>query len=1059
MDLNICPICGSNYILDEKQNRFYCRYCGHIQAAHPMSNEETTLLYNASQKLRLADFDEARELYEDIVRSFPENAEAYWGLTLCEYGIKYEDDYDGKKIPTCYSARYESFLENRNYKKALEYADEQLKNYYISQANRIEEIRKEWVNKAAKEPAYDIFLSFKDSEDGERTTDSYDAHELYNILTGLGYRVFFSRVTLKDKSGENYEPYIFAALNSAPLMLVFASKPEYINATWVRNEWMRYLARIRNKQKREDSLCVVVKGFSPSSLPSALKNRQMLMYDEITFIKNLEAYVDKVLRASRTITPTIQRKEVAVSKKKGKKSIEAIETVSATTMIKQPRHSHTEDVSKRQIGSYQIPVLSASEESKLTEAEIYLSTKNFEKAKQIYESVLAANPTNPKALLERLLADAQQLTLRDWIANCLPTQNNIAPVLEIINYSPAETAYPLLDAYASYTLVLAKKEQYKRCRSLYERIARYDAPSINELHLKLFSQVMTKPLNEDSIGVVKAVLPYLVSNEEEYKRALLTVSRECIKLDLFADAKTFMGTYATYYDFNADIYLLSLQASLHQKTVSGVFAALIRDHDFDPLCKDLPLDEKDIDVLFGKQVDYALMLIEKKPESALEFIKFLLSYRYTRRDEFIRRGIALCIHYPGEYTAPLLDAFLSTYTGDMIDDYIQAYIDFIAACLDKQLFDAASKYVGKLQETAQDDKRVYDFKIALQCQVDPAHLKDGIHRLSDYSDLESLIALRGEGKVLPLIRPYLIACLNSPNIKEAAVVFDAICAYFPKEEDAEMMAYIKKMGEICHKKREFELAGKYYSIVVTHNTMDHASYWALLQAKLKCNDDNGLIRQEVPLSEFIEFENAKLSAGGDKAALTRYITCDTKQKEWASSADKKRTIKAAKQVRRKKAKKIFIIIAVLGAVTITGLVALLGVLHFVVMPQKMISEATSLVLQQRYDIAIANLEGITYGESGNVRNMAYAGKAFSAKRYEEGISYVLNAGGTVDVVFDPNGGEADTTRQVIKPRAAFINNNAYKEGYDDFEWILTNFALHIDGASYAASLSFRAYYF
>ena len=54
-------------------------------------------------------------------------------------------------------------------------------------------------------------------------------------MTAKGYKVFFSRITLEDKLGMQYEPYIFAALNSAKVMLAFGTKYEYFHAVWVKN--------------------------------------------------------------------------------------------------------------------------------------------------------------------------------------------------------------------------------------------------------------------------------------------------------------------------------------------------------------------------------------------------------------------------------------------------------------------------------------------------------------------------------------------------------------------------------------------------------------------------------------------------------------------------------------------------------------------------------------------------------------------------------------------------------------------------------------------------------
>ena len=116
MSENTCNVCGANLIY--KDGRWVCPACG-LTRAEDISNEESTLLYNALQKLRMASFDDAEDAYRDIVDKYPKNSEARWGLVLAKYGIKYEDDYDGRKLPTCYAATMESFLSDKEYLAAL----------------------------------------------------------------------------------------------------------------------------------------------------------------------------------------------------------------------------------------------------------------------------------------------------------------------------------------------------------------------------------------------------------------------------------------------------------------------------------------------------------------------------------------------------------------------------------------------------------------------------------------------------------------------------------------------------------------------------------------------------------------------------------------------------------------------------------------------------------------------------------------------------------------------------------------------------------------------------
>jgi len=290
MSQNVCNICGANY--EYHNGRWKCPACGAFKAEE-LSNEEVTLLYNAAQKLRLSDFDEAEKAYADIIEKFPKNPDGYWGRLLSRYGIKYEEDFDGRKIPTCYATSIESVITDKDYLKATELADQETRAYYNLQAQYIERVRKEWVEKARKEKPYDIFICYKDSDlaNGiERTQDSIAAQELYIHLIEQGYRVFFSRESLRGKVGEKYEPYIFNALSTARVMIVYGSSAEYITSTWLKNEWHRYYKRMVAGEKNANSLLIACDGFSASELPHALSSRQCFVANSPSFYLELDKH-------------------------------------------------------------------------------------------------------------------------------------------------------------------------------------------------------------------------------------------------------------------------------------------------------------------------------------------------------------------------------------------------------------------------------------------------------------------------------------------------------------------------------------------------------------------------------------------------------------------------------------------------------------------------------------------------------------------------------------------------------------------------------------------------
>ena len=1051
-DTNICPNCGSPYSLDKAGN-LVCRFCGYVKPKAPTSEEES-LLYAAAQALRLASFEEAEEMYQDIVERFKKCAEAYWGLTLCQYGIKFEDDYDGKKIPTCYATQYESFLENPNYKKAISYASEEQKAFFENTALRIEKTRKEWIEKAEKEPPYDIFLSYKDTEDGKRTDDSYDAHELYNTLTGLGYRVFFSRVTLAGKTGENYEPYIFSALNSAPVMLVFASKPEYVTSTWVKNEWSRYLSRIRNGHKQEGSLAVIFRNFSPSALPRALSGLQNLKYGEITFLSNLKSYVDKYIEAAKASSFQIKRKEVAIAKKQGKKSLEAVKAESITSLSKKKRSSGTLNVERRQIGGSNVGRLSANEESKLAQAEIYLSRKDFKKAESLYEEVLEKSPKNAEANIGKTLCAAKKGDLRSYVASHYEKEEEINGLLEVANHASEETANKILQGFADGVITLVELDaNYFGALSIFTKITEYDSKPTNELPKTLLELCQNEYCQkegkaEDCIDLVIEILKYL---PEERHGALKIFVDAAKKKQDYAGAVKLYENHLNYEDVDANDYLDYLQMKGEFATENDLLSHVGESGDFSCFTNDLPLHSEEIDDLFDILSSWAIKYFKLYPRSAPKYIPFLAAYRFPRRDEMIKKAVDYCCAEADSENADLLDGILNSFGNDAFDEFSAAILRFVEAAKKKCRFYLAERFLSRLIEYDPDNASLYEKRLLAHLGQDElSSLSYNITILDDYKDIETLISLRGKKKVSEVLAPYLDACLKVDTSFEKAIkVFESLCAYLPQEESDVLKAYLEKMAPLCQKKSFFGYAEKFYSALISLSPMAHAPYWGLLQSKLRCKEEKELIDCDTPLSEFDEFENAKLAASGDKEALAHYIDIEMRQSE----AIKERQGKA---LAKKKKKRRHIFFGVLLGLFLAVAAAMTALTFTTFIPSGKVSSASASIRNGNYQEAINTLSDLSYGESKNLLNMAYAGSFFSKNDYEQGIDYVTKAGGETTVHYDAKDGSTDKTEEIIRPKKKNIDNEAFKLGYDA-SWKQTKFQLDIDN-KYSASLWLEATY-
>ncbi len=306
-----CKICGGQLELDEYVPSAECPYCGTITTFPKVSDSQKENLYNRAEHFRQNnEFDRALAQYEKIIELDASDPEIYWGMTLCRFGIEYvEDPASHQRVPTCHRVQYDSILSDSNYQLALEYADYSQRALYEAEAEKIANIQRSILAISRQEKPFDVFICYKESTDGgSRTKDSAIAQDIYYQLTNSGLKVFFARITLEDKLGQQYEPYIFAALNSAKVMLVIGTKPEYFDAVWVKNEWLRYLELLKKDSSR--LLIPCYKDMNVYDIPDALSMLQAQDMAKIGFIQDLLRGIDKVLKAK----PANERK-AAVSEK------------------------------------------------------------------------------------------------------------------------------------------------------------------------------------------------------------------------------------------------------------------------------------------------------------------------------------------------------------------------------------------------------------------------------------------------------------------------------------------------------------------------------------------------------------------------------------------------------------------------------------------------------------------------------------------------------------------------------------------------------------------------
>lgn len=240
-----CRMCGGDIAVTEEMTVADCRHCGSRQTVPTLDSGKKIVFFSrANRLLRACDFDKAAGVYQSIAEEFPTEAEAYWGLVLCRYGVSYLDGPEtGKKVPACHRASCVNVLDDADFEQVQENAEPAARRVYREEAKAIERAREAVIAQAEKEAQYDIFICHKETrEDGSRTAESFLAQEIFDTLTQEGFRVFFCREILDERSSARYEPAVFSALNSARVMLVFGTDYEHFNSPWVKNVWSRFLA-------------------------------------------------------------------------------------------------------------------------------------------------------------------------------------------------------------------------------------------------------------------------------------------------------------------------------------------------------------------------------------------------------------------------------------------------------------------------------------------------------------------------------------------------------------------------------------------------------------------------------------------------------------------------------------------------------------------------------------------------------------------------------------------------------------------------------------------------
>ena len=425
-----CKMCGGALEVQPEQTTAVCGYCGTQQTLPRLDSDRRANLYDrASHYRRNNEYDKAAALYEQLLNEDAADAEAYWSLVLCRYGVEYvEDPATHARIPTINRTQFTSVFDDENYRSALAHAGVGQRAIYEREAEAINRIQKGILEISEREAPFDVFLCYKETDaNGRRTPDSVLAGDLYRELTQEGFRVFFARVTLEDKLGTAYEPYIFSALQSARVMVVLGTRPDHFNAVWVKNEWSRYLALIRGGAKK--TLIPAYRDMDPYDLPEEFSHLQALDMGRLGFMQDLVHGIRKLTGAP------------------------------------QPMAGSAPQPAAPQAAPQAAPVPAAA--PLLRRAFLFLEDGDWTSADEYCERVLDLEPENAEAYLGKLMAELR-CSRREALRACQAPFDGSDNYQKALRFGGAALKEELSDAAKT----VREREAQRRLQARYEAAAR-----------------------------------------------------------------------------------------------------------------------------------------------------------------------------------------------------------------------------------------------------------------------------------------------------------------------------------------------------------------------------------------------------------------------------------------------------------------------------------------------------------------------------------------------------------------------------------------------------------
>lgn len=237
---------------------------------------------------------------------------------------------------------------------------------------------------------------------------------------------------MADKIGNEFEPYIFSAINSAKVMLVLGTNKDEFNAPWVKNEWSRF-----RKLAMTDSHKRLIPCFREITIEDLPDELQPFQAKDM----NKEGYEQEILEIVKDL----------VSKLKASASV--LKETDAEKLMKN--------------------------------GETYIVLKDFETAEMIFRDLCAKEPEDYRVWWGRIRSVTKDLTDTDALKK---HSGDLKIWMDFIKKLTPVKVYPeLVEKYAAYLKKISKQSAVEEIQTV-KKIREQACERVKELETEIQDQ-------------------------------------------------------------------------------------------------------------------------------------------------------------------------------------------------------------------------------------------------------------------------------------------------------------------------------------------------------------------------------------------------------------------------------------------------------------------------------------------------------------------------------------------------------------------------------------------